>query len=156
MSAVPLHAPSSSAPAPSPPRLRLVGSVPRRRRVAFAVLLSSICTVAVFATVAVNALAAGDAVAALEAERAVEEAESRYTELVARVAELEDPARIERVAVKELGMIPARGTRFLVLDRPLRKEHATTPVDVAAGTQSRPQAPAKLADPLKPVLSVQR
>lgn len=165
MSAVPLHTPSPPPPAPGPPRLRLVGSVPRWRRLAFAMLLSSIGTVAVFATVALNALAAGDAVAALQAEKAVEAAESRYTELVARVATLEDPARIERVAVEEIGMIPARGVRFLVLDRPLPEEHATTPVEVAGGTRvwpqapagpPRPQAPGGLADPLKPLLSVQR
>ncbi|MDQ3932756.1 MAG: hypothetical protein M3252_07975 [Actinomycetota bacterium] len=147
MSAAPLHTPSPPAPASTPPRLRLVRPVPRRRRVGFAVLLSSIFTVAVFATVAINALAAGDAVAALQIERDVEEAESRYTELVAKVAKLEDPARIERVATKELGMIPARGARFLVVDRPAAEDLAAAPgqEDVSPRT-----------DPLKPVLSVQR
>ncbi len=147
MSAVPLHTPSPPAPAPSRPRLRVVRSVPRRRRVAFAVLLSSISIVAVFATVAINALAAGDAVAALQAERAVEEAESRYTELVAKVAKLEDPARIERVATKELGMVPARGARFLVVDRPSSEDGGSVGAEGDVGAH---------ADPLKPVLSVQR
>lgn len=110
-------------------------------------LLSSICTLTVFATVAINALAAGDAVAALQAERAVEEAESRYTQLVAKVARLEDPGRIEQVAVGELGMIPARGARFLVLDRPLPEDRGGARTGATDGMQG---------DPLKPVLSVQR
>ncbi len=146
MSAVPLPTPPLPAP-PEPPPLRLVPSVPRRRRLAFAVLLSSIGTVAVFATVAINALAAGDAVAALHAERAVQEAEARYTQLVASVARLEDPARIRRVATEELGMIPARGARFLVLERPTHDNHAAAGERAGEGMQG---------DPLKPVLSVQR
>lgn len=154
MSAVPLHTGSRPARPSERPRLHLVG--PRRHSVAFAAFLSSICALAVFATVAINALAAGDAVAALEAEKAVEEAGSHYAELVATVARLEDPARIEQVAVEELGMIPAGRARFLVVQRPLPTDRAANPPEVMAGTHVRPQAPARLADPLKPVLSVQR
>ena len=146
MSAVPLRTPPLPAP-PEPPPLRLVRSVRRRRRLAFVLLLSSVGTAAVFATVAINALAAGDAVAAMRAEKVVEEAEGRYTELVARVARLEDPARIRRVATDELGMIPARGARFLVLERPLPEDRAISPDNDGSGMQG---------DPLKPVLSVQR
>ncbi|MFN2557754.1 MAG: hypothetical protein ABR592_12985 [Nitriliruptorales bacterium] len=146
MSAVPLHTPPRAV-SPEPPPLRLVPSLPRRRRLAFVVLLSTLATAAVFVTVAINALAAGDAVAALHAERAVEEAEGRYTELVARVARLEDPARIRRVATEELGMVPARGAKFLVLERAPSEEHATDGERAGAGMQG---------DPLKPVLSVQR
>ncbi len=145
MSAVP-RIPPLPAP-PEPPPLRLVRSVQRRRRLAFVLLLAIVGTVAVFATVAINALAAGDAVAALRTGKVVEEAEGRYTELVAKVARLEDPARIRRVASDELGMIPARGARFLVLERPLAQDDQALAVNGSSGMQ---------ADPLKPVLSVQR
>jgi cell division protein FtsL len=139
----------SALPAPrhrptAAPHLRVVPPPRPRHTLAYAVLILLVCAAAIFATVAFGALAAGHAVAAAELEREVAEAERRYAELVAEVAELEDPARIERVATERLGMVPADGARYLVLDRPLPDDDEEP---IPAGGR---------ADPLKPVLSVER
>ncbi|MDP9022117.1 MAG: hypothetical protein M3N57_05330 [Actinomycetota bacterium] len=128
------------------PRLRVVTAPRRRRRLLFALLLVAISGAAVFSTVTLNALAAADAVHAARLEADVAEAERRYAELVAEVAALEDPARIEQVALEELGMVPADGARFLVVDRRLPHDGAVV-TEAATGSQT---------DRMKPVLSVQR
>jgi hypothetical protein len=100
---------------------------------------------AVFGTVALNAMAATNAVESRELTARVAEAEREYARLVADVAALEDPARI-REAGLELGLVPASGGRHVVLERPLPADGA---VDEAV-------EPGSTADPLKPVLSVER
>lgn len=144
MSAVP----AGRRPAPSPrsPQLRVVSRPPTRHTLAFCLLLLALGALAVFATVTLNALAAADAVRTAQLEQEVAEAERRYGDLVAEVAALEDPARIERVAIDQLGMVPADGARYVVLDRPLPADDDGPP-EVTAGGRT---------DPLKPVLSVQR
>lgn len=128
------------------PDLRLVPQPQRRHRLLLVGSVVALCASAVFATVALSALAAGDAVGTRALERRVADAERRYEELVAEVARLEDPARIERVATEELGLVRAEGARFLVL-RPALPQDAADQTEVAAG--DRP-------DPLKPVLSLER
>lgn len=145
MSAVPLHR-NRSAPRPSGrPRLRVVPPPRKRHTVVFALLTIALCGVSVFTTVAVNALAAGDAVRMRALEEAVAESERQYAELVAEVAHLEDPARVEAVAVDELGMVPADAARFLVIDAPIPDDAGQ---EVLVGGEP--------ADPLKQVLSVER
>ncbi|MBW3576470.1 MAG: cell division protein FtsL [Actinobacteria bacterium] len=144
MSAVPQ---SRRVPGRAPtPRLRVVTAPRRRRTLLFALVLVTISGAAVFATLTVNALAAADAVRAAQLEADVAEAERRYAELVAEVAALEDPARIEQVALDELGMVPADGARFLVVERRLPQD-GTVVTEAATGGQT---------DRMKPVLSVQR
>jgi cell division protein FtsB len=142
----------SAVPAPRAPRaaprrhLRLVAATRRSRRALLVFAFVAIAVAAIFATVALNALAAGDAVTARVLERDVATAERRHAQLVARVGRLEDPARIERVATEDLGMVAPGGTGFIVLDRSLPGDGAP-PTQVANGDQP---------DPLKPVVSAQR
>jgi hypothetical protein len=100
---------------------------------------------AIFGTVSLNALAAGYAVEARELDRRVADAERSYAQLVADVATLEDPARI-RSAALELGLVPAGPGRHVVLARNLPADGAVPDIEV----------PGRTADPLKPVLSVER
>lgn len=110
------------------------------------VLLALAAAAMIFATVAVNALGAADAVEARALETEVLEAERRYAALVADVARLEHPGRIQQIAQEELGMVAPTDARFLVLDRPLPEDRGHTG-EVAAGDRT---------DPLRPVLSVER
>ena len=142
----------SKRPTPAPsrtrerrPNLRVVTQGGSRHRLLLASLIMAVAAAAVFATVSLNALAAGTAVATRQVEERVASGERRHRELVAGVARLEEPSRIEQVALEQLGMVPAAGARFLVVDRPLPGDGVST--DRAAGSA---------ADPLKPVLSAER
>lgn len=126
--------------------LRVVRSAPHRHTLLFAALLGLLAAATIFATVAVSALGAADAVTVRELQREVADAERRYHALVAEVAALEDPARIERVAVDELGMVHPADARYVVLDRALPGDEDGVE-DALAGIRT---------DPLKPVLSVER
>jgi cell division protein FtsL len=150
----------SAAPSPSRPalwpvpdtaarrrrHLRVVREPRRRHALLWALVTMVVAAGLVFGTVSINALAAGNAVEARELEAAVNEAEQRYGELVAEVARLEDPARIEQAAA-ELGMVRAESPRYLVVERVLPADGAADRAVVDAG---------ETADPLKPVLSAER
>lgn len=145
MSAIPLTRGRIASRRRDEPQLRVVQETRRRHTLGFAVLVIVLTAGSVFATVALNALAAGDAVAARGLERDVAEAQRRHGELVAEVAHLEDPGRIEEVAVSELGMVPARGARFIVVSAdPDAPQLADGVIEGAS------------PDPLKPVLSADR
>lgn len=103
---------------PTRPHLRVVDD-PRPRMLAFAVVTVVVCAAAVFATLVLGALAAEDAVAVRSLRQQVATAERRYERLVADVAALENPARVERVATGELGMVRPKTHRYLLLSRPL-------------------------------------
>lgn len=145
MSALPLPRGRAASRRAAPPQLRVVQETRRRHTLAFALLVLVLTAGSVFATVALNALAASDAVAARGLERAVADAERRHAELVAEVAHLEDPGRIEQVATEQLGMTPAHGARFIVVNADPAAPEADDGV-VAGGSP----------DPLKPVLSADR
>ena len=150
MSAAPVtrKRPPAAAPRSSRerrPDLRVVSPGRPRHRLLLASLIVLIAAAAVFLTVSLNALAAGTAVDTRLVEAEVVNAERRHRELVAHVAHLEEPSRIEQVAVLQLGMVPAAGARFLVVERALPGDGVST--DRAAGSA---------ADPLKPVLSADR
>jgi hypothetical protein len=133
-------------PAQAPRRhLRVVDEPTRRHTLAYALVMVLVLAGAVFGAVALNALAAGAAVEARVLDQRVAEAERSYAQLVADVAALEDPARIREAAVDQ-GLVPAGPGRQVVLERNLEADGAVTPVDVLEGT----------ADPLKPLLSVER
>lgn len=117
----------------------------RRHTLLYALAILVVLGGAVFGAVTLNALAAADAVEARNLDVAVAEGERRYAQLVADVAALEDPARIREAAL-ELGLVPGEGGRHLQLTRALPADGAVTEL---AG---RGQA----ADPLKPVLSLER
>jgi hypothetical protein len=143
-----LTAPLRRAPAPEPLRrrhLRVVEEPRPRHTLRYTLLIIAMLGAAVFGTVALNAMAATNAVESRELTARVAEAEREYARLVADVAALEDPARI-REAGLELGLVPASGGRHVVLERPLPADGA---VDEAV-------EPGSTADPLKPVLSVER
>lgn len=145
MSAVPLQR-SRPAAAPAARRhLRVVPEPRRRHTLLFALLYLVVGAVMVFGTVTVNALAAADAVETERLEREVVAEERRYASLVAEVARLEDPARIEAAAAA-LGMVRAESPRQLVLERSLPADRHDADTVVAGGT----------TDPLKPVLSAER
>jgi hypothetical protein len=143
-----LTAPLRRAPAPEPPRrrhLRVVEEPRPRHTLRYTLLIILVLGAAVFGTVALNAMAATNAVESRELTARVADAEREYARLVADVAALEDPARI-REAGLDLGLVPASGGRHVVLERPLPADGA---VDEAV-------EPGSTADPLKPVLSVER
>lgn len=135
-----------SRPAPVTDRhLRVVEEPVTRHALAYGVVMIVVFAAAVFGAVALNALAAGSAVEARALEAHVVEAERRYAQLVADVATLEDPARV-RAAALELGMVPPGPVRHLTLERSL-------PVDRFVPATRTPDA---TADPLKPLLSMER
>ena len=153
MSAVPLprHRAATRVPVGTVPvgrarrHLRVVPEARVRHTLLYVLLYLVVGAAIVFGTVTVNALAAGHAVEAEALERAVAAEEQRYTALVAEVARLEDPARIEAAAA-ELGMIRAESPRQLALLRPLPADRDVAGTVVAGAT----------TDPLKPVLSADR
>lgn len=140
-----------AAPRPGPGdarpgrHLRVVEEPRSRHTLRYALLAIVIVGAAVFGAVSLNALAAGQAVRAEQLQTRVVEAERTHGQLVAAVARLEDPDRIRRAA-GELGLVPAPTRRYLTTDE-------TLPGDAARG---RAVQPGEAADPLKPVLSVQR
>ena len=125
--------------------LRVVPEPRVRHTLAFALLYLVVGAAIVFGTVTVNALAAADAVEAERLERTVAAEQRRYAGLVAEVARLEDPARIEAAAA-ELGMVRAESPRQLALERTLPADRVDEDT-VVAGTTT---------DPLKSVLSADR
>lgn len=125
--------------------LQVVDEPPRRHTLVYLLAIVVVIAGTVFGAVALNALAAGSAVDARRLDAHVFEAERTYAQLVADVAALEDPARI-RDAALDLGLVPAGPGRHVALERNLPADGATTTVEVLDGT----------ADPLKPVLSVER
>jgi hypothetical protein len=125
--------------------LRVVEEPRKRHTLLFALLIVAVLGGAIFGTVTLNALAAAHAVEARELDRRVADAERSYAQLVADVAALEDPARI-RAAAHDLGLVPAGPGRHVVL-------HRNLPADGAVPAIERP---GRAADPLKPVLSVER
>lgn len=141
MSAVPL----TRAPQPAAPlrrqrerrHLRVVVDQPRRHPALFLGVYLAIATGIVLGAVSLNALAAGGAVEARELSRAVTEAERSHGLLVAEVATLEDPVRIQHAA-REAGLVPATSPRFLSPGRVL-------PVDTAP--------PEPVDDDIKPLLT---
>lgn len=151
-----MSAVTSASPAPASTRaarpaaarrrhLRVVEEPRRRHTLAYALLAIALAGATVFGTVTLNALAAGDAVAADALEREVGAQEREYGSLVAEVARLEDPARIE-AAARELGLVRATSPRTVQLSRVLPADGVVNDA-VAAGDTT---------DPLKPVLSVER
>lgn len=124
--------------------LRVVPENRPRHTLRFVLLALVLTGAAVFGTVSLNALAAGDAVRAHELEEQVVQAERRYSQLVADVAGLETPARIERAA-ERIGMVPAGAPRYLELERRLPTDGGERLVDAG-----------ETADPMKPVLSAGR
>lgn len=147
MSAVtaPLRRARPGLDAPARPDLRVVEEPRTRHPLLYVLLTIAVLTGAVFGTVTLNALAAASAVEARALQAEVAEAERAYAQLVADVAALEDPARIREAAL-ELGLIPAGPGRHVLLDRNLPADGAVPDLEANDGT----------ADPLKPVLSVER
>jgi hypothetical protein len=125
--------------------LRIVADPRKRHTLLFALLTIVVVGAAIFGTVTLNALAAAQAVEARELEARVADAERSYAQLVADVAALEDPARI-RAAALDLGLEPAGPGRHVVLGRNLPADGAVPDIHL----------PGRAADPLKPVLSVER
>lgn len=134
-----------TAPEPRHRHLRVVDEPSQRHTLAYALAIVLVLAGAVFGAVALNALAAGASVESRELDRRVTEAERTYAQLVADVASLEDPARIRQMALEQ-GLVPNGPGRQVLLERNLAADGAVTPVDVLEGT----------ADPLKPLLSVER
>lgn len=131
---------------PDPARhLRVVDEPVVRHTLAYALVMIAIVGASVFGAVTLNALAAGTAVEARALDAHVAEAERTYAQLVADVAAMEDPARIRETAL-ELGLVPSGPARFVTLDRNLPADGAVAPTD----------RPGETADPLKPLLSVER
>jgi hypothetical protein len=125
--------------------LQVVEEPVARHTLAYALAIIAVLAAAIFGAVTLNALAAAAAVEARELEARVAEGERAYAQLVADVAALEDPARI-RAAALDLGLVPSGPGRHVLLERNLPADGAPSPIEVAEGP----------ADPLKPVLSVER
>lgn len=114
-----------------PPPLRLV---PPRSRASWVGVMLTLVVVGVLLVVALQAQAASAAFAARALEREVTDLERRHEQLIAEVSGLESPDRIRRIALDELGMVPASDATYLDLSTPGRLASAP------AGT---------LADPVK-------
>lgn len=114
-----------------------------RVRLAVALAAIGLGASALFGAVALNAAAAQAAVTARRLEGEVRTAERHHADLLVRVAELEDPARIRERALA-LGMVPAPAARHLVLRRAIAADGVPGPVE------------AGVADALKPVLTQER
>lgn len=125
--------------------LQVVEEPVPRHTLAYALAIIAVLAAAIFGAVTLNALAAAAAVEARALETRVADGERGYAQLVADVAALEDPARI-RAAALELGLVPAGPGRHVLLERNLPADGAPSPIEVVEGP----------ADPLKPVLSVER
>lgn len=118
MSAVPLPrtTPAGDRAArrqPPPPRLRVVAPPRHVRRYVAATLLAA--GVAIFGTVALNAMTAEHAFAARALTEEVRELTLISDELTVEIARLESPERIQHVALRELGMVPAERPGYLVV-----------------------------------------
>lgn len=142
MSALPHAAPRPRGrpDAPSPPRpatrpaLRVVQ---RRRRVRWVGLMLAFVIAGVLAVVALQAQAASAAFAARSLEQEVVELRHTHEQLVSEVAALQSPERLRRIAVQDLGMVPADDPVYLDLSTPGRLLRAT------------PSADGSVADPVK-------
>jgi hypothetical protein len=140
-----LRRPWALAPQRPSVRLELVREPARDHTLAYALGILTVLAVAVFGAVALNALVADGAVRTRAVEQRIVAAEHRYADLLVAVTVLEDPARIRAEAV-ELGLVPAGPARIVRLERGLD----------ADGVRAVADAGALRADPLKPVLSVER
>jgi cell division protein FtsL len=98
------------------PDLRLVTPVRDARR--HVALLLAVAALGVFGVVSLNALAAESAFEAQKLERDVAGLSVRYEELTAEVAALEAPSRVRRIAVEQLGMVPAEQPGYLLVPQP--------------------------------------
>lgn len=120
MSALPQTAPHRR-PAPDartrrpPPPLRLV---PPRPRASWVAIMISLVVVGVLGVVGLQAQAAGAAFEARELEQQVTDLERQHEQLTAEVAELQAPERLRRIAVNDLGMVPAEDRSYLDLSQP--------------------------------------
>lgn len=137
MSALPQSQPIPRPRTTNAPNLRLV-TAPRHTR-SFTIVLAIVLALGVFGVVSLNALAAEQAFEARRLESRVAELSTRYDELTARVAHLESPSRLRRVATTQLGMIAPGEQSFLALRRP------------DADLPARP-----VADPVKQAFSLRR
>jgi len=124
------------------PRLRLVPA-PARHPLLWAAVGLLVLALGVFGAVTASALSAEGAVAAAQLEDAVTDAQATHAELLVEVAELDDPARIARVAA-ELGLVRADRPRLLPVLRVLPADGAGADRRVDAGDT---------ADRLKPLLA---
>lgn len=115
--------------------LRAIDDRPRRHPLVFIGLYVLVGIAAVMGAVSLNALAVRDAVELARLEAEVVTAERTWSQSIADVAVLEDPARI-RMLAEQMGMEPTP-QRFLVPAQPL-------PGD---------RAPEVVEDPDKPILS---
>lgn len=132
MAAVPSPRPSGARqPADDGPRLRVVDEP--RHTTRYAILLAVVAVLGVTGIVSLNALAAEASFEASKLEKDVAELSHRYDELTAEVAALESPERVRRVAVSELGMVPADP---VYLD-PARQGASARPADGDAQDGSR-------------------
>jgi cell division protein FtsL len=119
------------------PSLRLVQPPRRARR--YLVIGLLLAAIGVFGVVSLHALATEAAFQARDLERDVDQLALDYDDLVAEVAVLESPQHIKRVAIDELGMVPATEPAYLV-----------APTD--APPTPEPLAMGKVTDPLKQAL----
>lgn len=124
------------------PRLRVVPDA-AHHPLLWTVVTVLVLAAAVFGAVTLSALAADGTVEATRLEEDLHEAEATYSELLAEVAALEDPARIARVA-EELGLVRAPRPRQLVVERLLPSD--------GAGRERRFEA-GETTDRLKPLLA---
>lgn len=113
-SSLPRPRPRPTGPASRRPDLRVVTPIRHARR--YGAILSVVAALGVFGVVSLNALAAESAFEAKTLEREVSELSARYDELTAEVASLEAPARVGRIAIEELGMVPVEDPGVLTVE----------------------------------------
>lgn len=109
---------------------RLKASERRRRARLMVVAAATFATICLFLLAAFNALLVSGQGRIDRLERQVQEAQARYSTNRLRVAELESPDRIVRVAQERLGMVPPPGVTYL------------TPSETVADEVGRPALPA--------------
>jgi hypothetical protein len=121
---------------------RLVAAGRRRRARLIMFVAAFVTTGCLFALAACNAMLVSGQGRIDHLQSEVREAQSRYSANRLKVAELESPDRIVRVAHDRLGMVPPPGVTYL------------TPSESVADEVGRPAAPAQTDDGGRPWAAV--
>lgn len=135
MSALPHAAPRSRGAPDAPPRSRTAPRRPslrvveRRRRLHWVGLMLALVIAGVLTVVALQAQAASAAFEARSLEQELVDLRHRHEQLVSEVASLQSPERLRRIAVNDLGMVPADDPVYLDLSGPGRLTSDTTARD---------------------------
>jgi cell division protein FtsL len=128
-----------TAEAPEPRHLRVVTPVRRRRRLnaVTAVLVGALVVAGMLAVAASQTMLVQGQLQIDQLEEQVSAEKTRYQQLRLRVAQLESPDHVVRVAIERLGMVPPDEVVYVTPDRPASSGSTTASgTDIAASDES--------------------